>query len=224
MRYRKINIKYARVIPFVLMLNCVFIDALGQTRNGKTGIYLSWLIGLIGVVGIVSFVIIKFKRKKATTKHPEVSIQNWDYNRTVEYIQFIFRQIQFSWVNRDIDSISEYITESFYKRFESHYYLMLGKGEKDIISSITVNTVEIQGMADKIDADANLLNVYISSEMVVYTIDEKLRQIVFNAELAPQEFIFNLQFVKENDRWLLDNIQNVNSNVTISDMFSLKVR
>lgn len=224
MKYQKTNIKYTRVIPFVLLLNGVFIDAFGQTKNGKTGIYLSWLIGLIGVVGIASFIIIRVRHRRATAKHPDVAIQNWDYNRTVEYIRFIFRQMQFSWVNRDIDSISDYVTVSFYKKFESHYYLMLGKGEKDIISSITISAVEIQGMTDKIDADANLLNVYVSSEMVVYTIDEKLRQIVFNAELAPNEYTFNLQFVKENDRWLLDNIQNVNANVTISDMFTLNIR
>jgi len=218
------NIQKARVDALVLVSLCFCIDAFGQNQTGKAGIYLSWLIGLIGIVGIASFVIIKVKHHKAQAKHPDATIQNWDYNRTVEYIRFIFRQMQFSWVNRDIDSISEYVTVSFYKKFESHYYLMLGKGEKDIISSITIKTVEIQGMNDKIDDDANLLNVYVSSEMVVYTIDEKLRQIVFNAELTPHEYTFNLQFVKENNRWLLDNIQNVNSSVTISDMFTLKIR
>ena len=93
------------------------------------------------------------------------------------------------------------------------------KHEQNIIEDITIKKTEIIGFEDRLGKDNDSFTVYIKGRLLVYTISDKTQKIYTNKDKSKTAFVDLYYFVRQNDQWYLDKIDN---DVTLGKIFKAK--
>jgi hypothetical protein len=213
-----INVKW--FFLFVLLLvSCLDINASAGNDAVSKGINLSlWIIAVCILLAVIGFFLLS--RLKNTTPislvQPTATV-DWDYNSLVDYVKSTFRQMQCASTNLDIDSVSELLTPVLCKHYEDVFYAMFAKCQKEVVLSVVIHEVSILGHDNaNTPVRGNRFSAVITGERIVYTLNEKMRQVVKNPRRESEPFSYTYTFVKHDAKWLLDVVEG--GRVEVTDM------
>jgi hypothetical protein len=195
----------------------------GGGGGGGTGsVYgrgIGTLIALINIA-LVAFFIYR-KNKKAKQLISEISSQDttWNYDQMIEYANDIFLRMQNAWMERNMDLVKDIVTERLYLDYQKQLDWQKVKHEQNRLEDIEIKKSRIIGMEDHEGKVQDTFTVYIKGKMVDYIVSDKTGRIYTNSSKSTKLFVDLYFFIRNNDNWLLDKIDN---NVTLGKILKAK--
>ncbi len=214
------KIKSILIVTFICMLllvaNDIFARAGGGSGSGKGG---GGIFGLIiwGIYTIIITVvlIVKTISSKNIISWASKKDHFWDANKMKAHAKSMFFSMQQAWMDRNIDSVKELITEELYEDYKQQLAFMTNSKEINMLESIDVSSIRIISCEDFNDNTKDSFIAYIKGSMIDYTIYEKTKRVKKNHKKEVEDFKDTYHFVRQDNKWLLNYIDN---DVTISDL------
>lgn len=189
----------------------------GHGGSGEGWIF--WIIGmaLMGLYSVMVTVILLMKssRGEKTAQLAAETDRIWDIKLMRSHSKDIFLRMQKAWMNRDIASVKSRITNDLYEDYGRQLQVMKENYEKNIIKDINITEINIISCEDYHDNSRDTFVAYIKGTILDYTINEKTGYVIKNENKEPEEFVDTYHFVRSNNRWLLNEIDN---EVSLSDL------
>ena len=142
----------------------------------------------------------------------------WNFNDMKLHAKNTFYKIQVAWENRDINSIENIITSRLYHKYDMMLKEMIQNDEKNLISKINIEEIFIIGCEDFHDDSKDRYVACIRGTILDYTIIESTKKIIKNYDKTEERFMDNYHFVRNDNYWLLEDIDN---SVDIWSVFSI---
>lgn len=208
------------ILTILLVTTDIYARAGGGGGSGKGG---GGIIALIiwGIYTAIITIILFIKTSKSdyilrwAFKRDKI----WDSNKMKALSKNMFFKMQQAWMNRNIDTVKEFITDGLYVDYKQQLDIMVTNQEKNILESINVADIKIISCEDFSDNSKDSFIAYIKGSIVDYTISEKTGRIIKNEKQEEEKFKDTYHFVRQRNKWLLNYIDN---DVTISDLISAK--
>lgn len=169
------------------------------------------LIVLLGIVYLMLMaVVVYWKSKKAKQLIAQSASQDgfWSYDKMIELTRDAFVRMQNAWMERNMELVKDIVTEQLYKDFQRKLDWQKVKHEQNIVEDIKIKRTKIIGIEDHDGKDNDKFAVYIKGSLVDYTISDKTAKVYTNKSKDTTEFVDLYYFVRRNDKWLLDRIDN----------------
>lgn len=166
------------------------------------------ILGLLALLIVPIFILIKSKYSKKAFRKYFTSGTLWDYYFMKENAKKTFYKIQDVWRNQNIDDVKDIISSDLYTKYESIFSEMKTKGEKNIIGSISIEDVYIISCEDYKDDSKDKHIAYLSGTIRNYTIKETTNEIIKNPNRKLENFSEFYHFIRINDKWCLEEIDN----------------
>ncbi len=148
------------------------------------------------------------RAKKAMKQFAEVD-PSWDYKDFQKRIEDIFFAVQNAWMERNQDIAKDFMSQSLYEDYSSRSQWMIIRHEKNILRNMRIIEA-LPVFANDLPGDANdVMWVYLKAKMIDYTVDDCTMQIT-DGSTASKSFVEYWKLIKENDRWVLDEIRQKN--------------
>lgn len=203
----KFKFRLLALLPVLVISLDIFARAGGG--GGKSG---GGIIGLIvwGIYTLIISIILFFKVGKSRRVIKKSAEQDsfWNFDQMRDNAKKVFFKMQDAWMDRNIESVKDIITSRLYDDYKTQLELMKKNSEKNILSGINVTDVRIIGCEDYLDNSHDSYIAHIKGEMLDYTIDERTRRIIKNPDKKAESFTDTYHFVRKDNKWLLDNIDN----------------
>jgi predicted lipid-binding transport protein (Tim44 family) len=119
-----------------------------------------------------------------------------------------FIRMQNAWQERNMDLVKDIVTERLYADYKKQLDWQKVKHEQNMIEDITIKKTEIIGLEDRLGNTNDSFTVFIKGKLVDYTKSDKTDRIYENSSKKKTAFVDLYYFVRENDHWLLDKIDN----------------
>ncbi|MGE5395714.1 MAG: Tim44 domain-containing protein [Candidatus Saccharibacteria bacterium] len=208
------------LLPILLLSIDTFARAGGGGGGGGKG---GGVIGLIlwGIYTLVVSIILFFKvgKSKKITRMSAAQDSFWNFDQMRDHAKQVFFKMQEAWMNRDIDSVKHIITPRLYEDYKTQLETMKSIGEKNILSGIYVSNVKIIGCEDYLDNSYDSYIAHIKGDMLDYTINEQTKEVIKNQEKENERFTDTYHFIRKDNQWLLDHIDN---KVSIWDLINTR--
>lgn len=210
-------------IALFLPLFILTLDALaragggGGSSSGKGGPLnlISLIVAVVYSIVVSYLLYLKVEKSKNVVRRISAQDSFWNYAEMRQHARTVFFKMQAAWRKRDIDMVHDIITPRLYGDYKVQLESMIQAGQINILSGINIQKVRIIGCEDYRDDKFDRYVAYISGEMLDYTIDEKTKTIVQNEAKKVGRFVDTYHFVRNNDQWILDYIDN---DVTLFDI------
>lgn len=212
-------------IALFLPLFILTLDALARAGGGGGGGSSSGKGGPLNLISLIVAVVysivvsyllyLKVEKSKNVVRRISAQDSFWNYAEMRQHARTVFFKMQAAWRKRDIDMVHDIITPRLYGDYKVQLENMIQAGQINILSGINIQKVRIIGCEDYRDDKFDRYVAYISGEMLDYTIDEKTKTIVQNEAKKVGRFVDTYHFVRNNDQWILDYIDN---DVTLFDI------
>lgn len=212
-------------IALFLPLFILTLDALARAGGGGGGGSSSGKGGPLNLISLIVAVVysivvsyllyLKVEKSKNVVRRISAQDSFWNYAEMRQHARTVFFKMQAAWRKRDIDMVHDIITPRLYSDYKVQLENMIRAGQINILSGIYIQKVRIIGCEDYRDDKFDRYVAYISGEMLDYTIDEKTKTIVQNEAKKVGRFVDTYHFVRNNDQWILDYIDN---DVTLFDI------
>lgn len=212
-------------IALFLPLFILTLDALARAGGGGGGGSSSGKGGPLNLISLIVAVVysivvsyllyLKVEKSKNVVRRISAQDSFWNYAEMRQHARTVFFKMQAAWRKRDIDMVHDIITPRLYGDYKVQLENMIRAGQINILSGINIQKVRIIGCEDYRDDKFDRYVAYISGEMLDYTIDEKTKTIVQNEAKKVGRFVDTYHFVRNNDQWILDYIDN---DVTLFDI------
>ena len=126
-----------------------------------------------------------------------------------EAFQALFFRIQAAWMNRTIEGIEDALTEEMTKFFGQEFDSMRQKGRINRLENIAVRRVEPTEVWQERGRD--YVTVFITANLLDYTVDDKTNEIVAGDKLNPVKFqeFWTLSRDAGSTQWQLSAINQV---------------
>lgn len=214
-------------IALFLPLFILTLDALaragggGGSSSGKGGPLnlISLIVAVVYSIVVSYLLYLKVEKSKNVVRRIAAQDSFWNYAEMRQHARTVFFKMQAAWRKRDIDMVHDIITPRLYGDYKVQLENMIRAGQINILSGINIQKVRIIGCEDYRDDKFDRYVAYISGEMLDYTIDEKTKTIVQNEAKKVGRFVDTYHFVRNNDQWILDYIDN---DVTLFDIVRTK--
>lgn len=214
-------------IALFLPLFILTLDALaragggGGSSSGKGGPLnlISLIVAVVYSIVVSYLLYLKVEKSKNVVRRISAQDSFWNYAEMRQHARTVFFKMQAAWRKRDIDMVHDIITPRLYGDYKVQLESMIQAGQINILSGINIQKVRIIGCEDYRDDKFDRYVAYISGEMLDYTIDEKTKTIVQNEAKKVGRFVDTYHFVRNNDQWILDYIDN---DVTLFDIVRTK--
>jgi hypothetical protein len=95
---------------------------------------------------------------------------------------------------------------------------MIQKDEKNLISKINIEEIFIISCEDFLDDNKDRFVACIRGTILDYTIIESTKKIIKNYDKTEESFMDNYHFVRKDNYWLLEDIDN---SVNVWSLFSI---
>ncbi|HNZ71397.1 MAG TPA: Tim44-like domain-containing protein [Prolixibacteraceae bacterium] len=199
-------------LPLIFFSLDVFARAGGGGGSGSSGGGKGNLIALI-LVGIYSFIVtvalyIKVDKSRTVIENGEINGSFWNFEQMRDHSKRVFLKMQHAWMNRDINRVKDLISPRLYEDLKAHLEFMTENGEKNILSGIDIKSIKIIGCEDYLDNNQDSFIAHIKGSMLDYTINEKTSQVIKNADKSVETFTDTYHFIRTDNQWLLDYIDN----------------
>jgi hypothetical protein len=143
----------------------------------------------------------------------------WNIDSMKQNARKTFLKIQDAWGSRDLSSVKDLITPDLYSKFDSKLSEMKSKGDINKIKNIIIKELRIISCEDFIDDSKDRYVAHIRGSFVDYTINEFSNEIVKNPSRIRENFIYTYHFVRSNNKWLLEDIDD---SVSLWDIIRLR--
>ncbi|WP_018342430.1 TIM44-like domain-containing protein [Cytophaga aurantiaca] len=196
-----------------------------SSQNDSSGsVSSALLIIIIVVVGIVVGTIpalLKLKSLFAAKiiTHASNKDSVWNADELKKHTEKIFYAMQKAWESRNMDLVKKQVTVKLYEDYKLLLAQMLKNREKNMLSFITIDAITIIGSEDFKDDSKDRFVAYIKGTMLDYTINERSNEITENPNRDTAPFSDTYHFVRNNNTWLLEEINNT---VRIEDIVLTK--
>ncbi len=209
------------IILFVLMSEYCFARAGGGGSGGGISV-LGIIIGII----IAPFVIIyqaivnsrlKKKHKKAKQMISEISQKDkmWNYRTLIARVEETFFKVQKAWTDRDQDYAKDCMTNRIYNKHKIQTDEMIDNGTINVLERVNLIESTIYSISDYKDDSLDTFSVRIKASMLDYHINENTKDVVSGDSSKATTFAEIWTFVREEDKWMLDEID---QKVSLSDV------
>jgi hypothetical protein len=166
------------------------------------------LLALINVALIAYFVYRKNKIAKQLISNKSSEDTLWNYEQMIDFAQEVFVKMQKAWMERNMELVKDIITERLYKDYQKKLDWQKVKHEQNIIEDIEIKRTEIIGVEDHAGKGNDTFTIYIKGKLVDYTISDKTGKIYTNKAKGKSSFVDLYYFLRQEDKWLLDRIDN----------------
>ena len=182
-------------------------------QGGRTGIfgYIMMIVFIVvgSGVGIVGSIIIwKSKFAEKIINESEEMDPLWNMEQMKLNARSIFYRMQDAWENRDMNSVKDIVTPELYEGYKEVLDGMKERGEKNILREIDITDTSVIGCEDYKDDTKDRFIAYIKGTMLDYTILEQTGEIIQNPERTVQKFSDEYHFVRVDNQWHLESIDN----------------
>lgn len=180
----------------------------GGGGGNNFGRALGMLIGLINAGLIIYYVKKRNKKAKILIDESHENDPLWDYDKMIAFSNDVFYRMQNAWTERDMDLVKDIVTENLYLDYKKKLDWMKVTHSKNMIEDINIRTVKIVGDQDYGPNEFDSFTVYIKGKLVDYLISDKTAHIYENSRKKRTFFSDLYYFVRHEDHWLLDRIDN----------------
>jgi predicted lipid-binding transport protein (Tim44 family) len=183
----------------------------GGGGGGSGSVYgrgLGVLLALINLALITFFVYRKNKRARQLISQLGTEDTLWNYEQMIDYAQEVFGKLQNAWMERNMELVKDIVTERLYQDYQKKLDWQKVKHEQNIIEDIEIKRTEIIGMEDHAGKDKDTFTIYIKGKLVDYTISDKTGKIYTNKAKGKTSFVDLYYFLRQEEKWLLDRIEN----------------
>jgi predicted lipid-binding transport protein (Tim44 family) len=180
----------------------------GGASGSVYGRGLGVLLALINLALITFFVYRKNKRARQLISQLGTQDTLWNYEQMIDYAQKVFAKMQNAWMERNMELVKDIVTERLYQDYQKKLDWQKVKHEQNIIEDIEIKRTEIIGMEDHAGKDKDTFTIYIKGKLVDYTISDKTGKIYTNKAKGKTSFVDLYYFLRKEEKWLLDRIEN----------------
>jgi predicted lipid-binding transport protein (Tim44 family) len=179
----------------------------GGSSSGR-GNLIGLILGLINLALIALFVYKKNKKAKKIINQVGVNDALWNYDQMIDFAQDVFVRMQNAWMERNMDLVKNIVTQRLYQDYQKKLDWQKVKHEQNIVEDIEIKKTEIIGVEDHVGKDKDSFTVYIKGKLVDYTVSDKTGRIYTNKSKSKTAFVDLYYFLRKEDKWLLDRIDN----------------
>jgi predicted lipid-binding transport protein (Tim44 family) len=183
----------------------------GGGGGGNGSVYgrgLGVLLALINLALITFFVYRKNKRARQLISQLGTQDKLWNYEQMIDYAQEVFDKMQNAWMERNMELVKDIVTDRLYQDYQKKLDWQKVKHEQNIIEDIEIKRTEIIGMEDHAGKDKDTFTIYIKGKLVDYTISDKTGKVYTNKAKRKTSFVDLYYFLRREEKWLLDKIEN----------------
>lgn len=161
----------------------------------------------------------KIKKSRAIVFASTANDKFWHLGQMEDHARKTFLQMQNAWKRRNMEEVKGIITERLYSDYHRKLELLKKRKEMNILNSIEVKNVNIIGAEDYKDDAKDRFVAYIDGEMQDYIINEYTGELLHGTKKDVEPFSDTYHFVRRDNKWLLDYIDN---HVTVLDVMMMK--
>ena len=219
----KNEVKMKRIINVLFLFLCfsteIFARAGGGSGGGGRFSALGYAISLIMTLIILILVYIRTKESKKQILISGKIDPIWNYEKLCDYAKNSFMRMQDAWMQKNLDLVSDLITENCKADLTPKLKHLDFVNEKNVMEDIRLKKIKIIGCEDYLDNEKDAFVAYIYGSMIDYTLSGFSGRVTQNTEKKRNNFCDLYYFHRYNDIWLLDKITN---EVGISKVYNAK--
>lgn len=187
----------------------------GRNNTSGTG-NSSALITLLQIGGIIlitsgGFIFLRIKALKLSHVSKDIlrDIERlegeWNYKYLQKSVVEGYYIIQKSWALMDLTPAADYLSESLYESFRAKLEWMAIRHERPIQDHVKLVRAYPIAIHNEHGQENDYIWYYIEGSMIGYYMDTDTRNVV-RGNTKPERFIEYWKFVKQKNRWMLDEI------------------
>lgn len=144
------------------------------------------------------------KAKKQLAKSA-VNDSMWDETYLHQFVRDVFMRVQRAWMDQDVRKISDILTPVLVIKYQAVLNQQKREGVYNLMANVQISNIRIVGVKDVRYNNADTFSAYITG-----TITDELRRIRDNDLVSKGDSRFEdlYHFVRKDNRWLLDEIDN----------------
>ena len=218
-----------KALPFLLLVLTLLPADLyaraggggGGGGGGKGGIFSIFLYPIVlAYIALLHYKIsIKNREAEALIEKFSGPDSAWKIEGLKSRIEVCFFKIQEAWMERNQDLAKEYMSRRLYEKHKAQTDLMILNHEKNILKNINLLQAKIVEAVDYQDNSKDLIWVYIGAEMIDYMSNEQDNSVIKGNAYEKEKFSELWKFIREDGRWVLDEI---NQKVSLIDISSFR--
>jgi predicted lipid-binding transport protein (Tim44 family) len=201
---------------FLIMLGSsteLFARAGGGGSGGST------TRGIGAIILVLVFFAILYYRTWQSKRQATISMArdpNWNYDFLIKYAEDAFMRIQDAWMKKNLDLISDIITDNLRAELQKGIRELDFKNMKNVLEDIEVDSVKIIGAEDYADNEKDCFTAYIKGSMI----DKEVSGLNGHEWVKLDGPFRDLYYFKRHENtWLVDKID---TQATIGKVFSGK--
>ena len=129
----------------------------------------------------------------------------WKYKDIETIVSDCFYAVQNAWTKTDMTNAKEYMTDDLCDKWQTKLNWMEYKNERNVLEKISLVKALPVAVYDDDDDSRDFIWFFIKGRMVDYTIDTTTMQKKDGSTL-PTSFVEYWQFVRKDDKWILNEI------------------
>jgi len=215
----------ATIILFVVCCPEALARA-GGGRGGGGGIVTFILLPILLIYSaIITHLVVKKNRECqkllliAAARDPA-----WNADAIKARIEQAFFKIQQAWMERNQDLAAEYMSPRLYAKHKMQTDAMIQNKRKNILNSLNLIEAKIVQIADYTNDASDSFWVYIKASAIDYEINEVTGAVVDGKDDKSYPFAELWKFVRKDNGWVVDEIDQKVSIGDLSHLHSLMER
>ena len=183
----------------------------GGAGGGKGVLYVVLMLILlpfaIAYVTIVTFLLFKKGREsKALLDQLAKKDKIWDSNYIRRRVETIFFKVQEAWIQRDQMIAKDFVSQALFDKHKLQTDIMIQNHEKNVMERINLIQARVVEVMDYVDDTRDQLWVFMRGTMFDYIADDRTSEPKYGKPEKPEAFFELWKFVRENNNWVLDEI------------------
>ena len=154
------------------------------------------------------------RKAKKLMKQMAESDNAWLFADIQAVVKEGFYAIQNAWAGLDMTPAAPYMSEALQEEFQTKLNWMKYRGERNVLQDIQLKKALPVAIYDDADNTKDQVWFYIKGKMIDYTVNEAGGKI--SGSQSPSGFVEYWQFVRRDDRWVLNKILQKNQSGQIA--------
>ena len=181
----------------------------GRRSNPLTTLLSYGCFAVMASGGTIILVYKSRKAKRAAKKEMELFAKKdhgWEYSQIQERVRRAYFEIQECWSRQDVSYASEYMSRKLQAEFSSKLSWMKIQRKENVMRNVRLRSAVLVDACDRPGEEEDYLWYLIHGRMVDYCINLDTGQKV-EGSYRPSSFYEYWKFIKEDGRWVLDEIR-----------------
>ncbi len=229
---RFLNNKYYHYVlalaTFMLYSESLYARAGGGGGSGRGGLFSLFLKIILLPAFLIYYYIrnkkIKDKKLESTQIIEQAAAEDpfWNEAKMEQLTKDMFNSMQTAWMERDLSSVKHQISADLYHDYSIKLAVMQSNKEKNILEDINIKEVSIISSEDYKDNTKDAFVAFITGNILDYTINETTGKVIKNKKKDAETFSDTYHFIRQGNKWILNNINNKVSLSDIDDSKNIK--